>query len=207
MKLITISTVAILLALPAFGQTLDTKALSGFSPSTQRETFEICKNVKLTAAQQVSLATAIDKENQAFLKYIEQNEGVLTPKGKNQLQKMREKTLNEFLDKEQLAQYYRGVYNAEADAEGNAIADKLQKKYNLTDQNWKFIRVAFYKIALESRVIKKMMADQPKQANKKIEELKKYYLNSIEEKGGLSVDPKTMTITWLRDFNPNTLHK
>lgn len=196
-----------MLALPAFAQTLDTNALAKFSPSTQREAFEVCKNVKLTAEQQISLATAIDKENQAFLKFINQNEGVLTPKGRNQLLKMREKTLNDILDQEQLEQYYRGVYDAEADAEGNAMADALQKKYNLTDQNWKFIRVAFYKIGLESRVIKKLMADQPKKANKKIEDLKKYYLNTIEEKGGLSVDPETMTITWLRDFNPNTLHK
>lgn len=202
-----ISAGIMLMAAPVFGQTLDTKALAKFSPSTQREAFEVCKNVKLTADQQVKLAKAIDKENEAFLKFINQNEGVLTPKGKNQLAKMREKTLTDLLDQEQLEQYYRGYYDAQADAEGNAIADALQKKYNLTDQNWKFIRIAFYKIGLESRVIKKLMADQPKKANKKIEELKKYYLNTIEEKGDIRVDPEAMTVEFLKEFDPNNLHK
>ena len=36
----------------------------------------------------------------------------------------------------QIQQYWRGVYNAEAMAEGAAIANTLQKKYGLTDQNW-----------------------------------------------------------------------
>lgn len=202
-----ISAGLLVMAMPVFAQTLDTKALAKFSPSTQRAAFEVCKNVKLSADQQIALAKAIDKENDFFIKCINDNEGVLTPKGKNQLNRMREKTLNDILDQEQLAQYYRGVYDAEADAEGNAIANTLQKKYNLTDQNWKFIRVAFYKIALDSRVIRKMMADQPKKANKKIDELKKYYLKTIEEKGGLSVGPETMTITWLRDFDPDKLHR
>lgn len=202
-----ISAGLLVMAMPVFAQTLDTKALAKFSPSTQRAAFEVCKNVKLSADQQIALAKAIDKENDFFIKCINDNEGVLTPKGKNQLNRMREKTLNDILDQEQLAQYYRGVYDAEADAEGNAIANTLQKKYNLTDQNWKFIRVAFYKIALDSRVIRKMMADQPKKANKKIDELKKYYLKTIEEKGGISVDPETMTITWLRDFDPDKLHR
>lgn len=202
-----ISAGLLVMAMPVFAQTLDTKALAKFSPATQRAAFEVCKNVKLSADQQIALAKAIDKENDIFIKCINDNEGVLTPKGKNQLNRMREKTLNDILDQEQLAQYYRGVYDAEADAEGNAVANTLQKKYNLTDQNWKFIRVAFYKIALDSRVIRKMMADQPKKANKKIDELKKYYLKTIEEKGGLSVDPETMTITWLRDFDPDKLHR
>lgn len=194
-------------ATPVFAQTLDTNALSAFPASTQRQTYEICQNVKLTPEQQVKVAKAIEKENEAFLKIINANEGVMVPKGKNQLSKMRDKALTEIMDQEQLEQYYRGVYNAEADAEGNAMADKLQKKYNLTDQNWKFIRIAFYKIGLESRVIKKLMADQPKKANKKIADLTDYYLKTIEEKGDIRVDPKKMTVTFLKEFNPNDLHK
>lgn len=197
----------LIIAMPVFAQTLDTNALSAFPASTQRQTYEICKNVKLTPEQQVKLAKAIEKENDAFLKIINANEGVMVPKGKNQLTKMREKSLAEILDQEQLEQYYRGVFDAEADAEGNAIANKLQKKYDLTDQNWKFIRVAFYKIGLESRVIKKLMADQPKKANKKIADLTEYYLKTIEEKGDIKVDPVKMTVTYLKEFNPNDLHK
>lgn len=202
-----ISTLIILFSAPVFAQTLDTKALAKFSPSTQRDVFEVSGLVKLTPEQQVKLAKAIEKENAKFLNIVKDNEGILTVKGRNQLAKMRENTLSTLLSDDQLQQYYRGVFDKEADAEGNAIANGLQKKYNLTDQNWKFIRVACYKIALESRVIKKMMADQPKKAQKKIADLRAEWLKTIEEKGGIAINPDDMTLTYTREFNPNTLHK
>lgn len=202
-----ISTLLILFSVPVFAQTLDTEALAKFSPSTQRDVFEVSGLVKLTPEQQVKLAKAIEKENKKFLDIVKDNEGILTVKGRNQLAKMRENTLSTLLSDDQLQQYYRGVFDKEADAEGNAIADGLQKKYNLTDQNWKFIRVACYKIALESRVIKKMMADQPKKAQKKIADLRAEWLKTIEEKGGIAINPDDMTLTYTREFNPNTLHK
>jgi hypothetical protein len=202
-----ISTLIILFSAPVFAQTLDTEALAKFSPSTQRDVFEVSGLVKLTPEQQVKLAKAIEKENAKFLNIVKDNEGILTVKGRNQLAKMRENTLSTLLSDDQLQQYYRGVFDKEADAEGNAIANGLQKKYNLTDQNWKFIRVACYKIALESRVIKKMMADQPKKAQKKIADLRAEWLKTIEEKGGIAINPDDMTLTYTREFNPNTLHK
>lgn len=202
-----ISTLTILFSVPVFAQTLDTEALAKFSPSTQRDVFEVSSLAKLTAEQQVKLAKAIEKENAKFLDIVKDNEGILTVKGRNQLAKMREHTLSTLLSDDQLQQYYRGVFDKEADAEGNAIANGLQKKYNLTDQNWKFIRVACYKIALESRVIKKMMADQPKKAQKKIADLRAEWLKTIEEKGGIAINPDDMTLTYTREFNPNTLHK
>lgn len=202
-----ISTLIILFSAPVFAQTLDTEALAKFSPSTQRDVFEVSGLVKLTPEQQVKLAKAIEKENAKFLNIVKDNEGILTVKGRNQLAKMRENTLSTLLSDDQLQQYYRGVFDKEADAEGNAIANGLQKKYNLTDQNWKFIRVACYKIALESCVIKKMMADQPKKAQKKIADLRAEWLKTIEEKGGIAINPDDMTLTYTREFNPNTLHK
>lgn len=202
-----ISTLILAFSAPVFAQTLDTDALAKFSPSTQRDVFEVSSLAKLSGEQQVKLAEAIEKENKKFIEVVKANEGVLTVKGRNQLNKMRDNALTSILSDDQLQQYYRGVYNAAADAEGNAIADGLQKKYNLTDQNWKFIRVACYKYALESRVIKKMMADQPKKAQKKIDELKKYWLNTIEEKGGIRINPDEMTLVYTREFDPNTLHK
>lgn len=202
-----ISTLIILFSVPVFAQTLDTEALAKFSPSTQRDVFEVSGLVKLTPEQQVKLAKAIEKENAKFLNIVKDNEGILTVKGRNQLAKMRENTLSTLLSDDQLQQYYRGVFDKEADAEGNAIADGLQKKYNLTDQNWKFIRVACYKIALESRVIKKLMADQPKKAQKKIADLRAEWLKTIEEKGGIAINPDDMTLSYTREFNPNTLHK
>lgn len=202
-----ISTITLLISAPLFAQTLDTEALAKFSPSTQRDVFEVSRFAKLTADQQVKLAKAIEKENKKFVETVTENEGVLTVKGRNQLNKMHENAIASILDTEQQEQYWRGVYDPQADAEGNAVANALQKKYDLTDQNWKFIRIAIYKIALDSRVIKKMMADQPKKAQKKIDELTKYYLNTIEEKGGIRVDPDKMTVEFIREFNPNTLHK
>ena len=92
-------------------------------------------------------------------------------------------------------------------AEGAAIANTLQKKYGLTDQNWKFINVAFYKIALDTRMLKKVMADQPKKAAKMIAELRDEQLKSIEEKGGIRVNPDKMTVKVVREFDPNALIK
>lgn len=201
------STLFLLIASPLFAQTLDTEALAKFSPSTQRDVFEVSSLCKLTADQQVALAKAIEKENKKFIEGIKANDGVLTVKTRNQINKMRDTTLASILSTDQLEQYYRGVYDAAADAEGNALANALQKKYDLTDQNWKFIRVAWYKYNLDSRVIKKMMADQPKKAQKKIDELRKYWLDTIEEKGGIRVNPDDMTVVYTREFNPNTLRK
>lgn len=202
-----ISTILLMCAIPVSAQTIDTQALAEFTPATVRQTFDVCRYVKLTPEQQVKLAKAIEKENAFFIKSINANEGVLTVKGSNQLGKMRENTLNSLLDNEQLQQYWRGVYNAEALAEGAAIANTLQKKYNLTDQNWKFINVAFYKIALDTRMLKKVMADQPKKAAKMIADLRAEQLKSIEEKGGIRVNPDKMTVKVVREFDPNGLIK
>lgn len=207
-KLKTIILTSIILAAGSLSaQTLDTDALAKFPASTQRQTFEVARLAKLSAEQQVKMAKAIEKENEKFLQIVKDNEGVLTVKGKNQLNKMRENAIASILTKEQQEQYWRGVFDAEADAEGNALANALQKKYNLTDQNWKFIRVATYKTALDSRVIRKMMADQPRKAQKKIDELKAAQLRNIEEKGGIRVDPDKQTVEFIREFDPNTLHK
>lgn len=201
-----IAAVFMLTGLPVAAQTLDTDALKDFSPSTVRETFEICRHTKLTPAQQISLAKAIEDENALFVKMIAGNNGVLAVKDRNRLNKMRDNTLRKLLDDETLLQYYRGVYDAEALAEGTGIANDLQKKYNLTDQNWKFIRIAFYKIGLDSRVLKKMMADNPAKARKEIERIRREQLMTIEEKGGIRVNDD-MTVDVIRPFDPVSLRK
>ncbi|MFG6381670.1 MAG: hypothetical protein K1V87_06150 [Muribaculum sp.] len=189
-----------------YAQTLDTDALKSFSPSTVREVFEICRYVKLTAPQQIKLAEAIDSENEEFVSLIAADNGVMSVKTRNRMRKLRDNALASILDQEQLAQYYRGVYDAEANAEGISIADRLQKKYDLTDQNWKFIRIAFYKIGLESRVIRKLMADTPKKAEAAIARLREEQLKTIEEKGGIRVNPD-MTVVYIREFKPEALRK
>lgn len=194
------------LSLACGAQTLDTDALAEYPAAIQRQVFEVAQYAKLTGEQQKALAEAIKKENKIFADAVKANGGALTVKSRNKLNKSREATLATILDRGQLEQYYRGVYDSEADAEGNRVADMLQKKYNLTDQNWKFIRVAFYKAALESKVIRKVMADTPKKAEKRIAEVRAEQMRSIEEKGGLRVNPD-MTITWLREFDPNKLHR
>ena len=203
---IVFATLFIALCQQAAAQTLDTGALRDFSPSTVRETFEVCRYAKLTPDQQVSLARAIDDENALFVKMIAGNNGVLAVRDRNRLAKMRDNTLRRLLDDETLLQYYRGLYDAEAMAEGTGIANDLQKKYNLTDQNWKFIRIAFYKIALDSCVIRRMMADTPAKARKEIERIRREQLKTIEEKGGIRVNDD-MTVDVVRPFDPVALRK
>lgn len=188
-------------------QTLDVAALEGFSPSTVVRVYDVSRYVKLDAGQQKALAAAIEKADAKEVAMIKAADGVLTTADSRKVEKQRHKMLTGILSTEQMEQYYRGVFDSEADAEGIAVANRLQKKYNLTDQNWKFIRIAFYKIALDSRVINAMMADQPAKAKKKIEKLREEQLATIEAKGGIRVNPAGTTVTVIKPFDPNTLHK
>ena len=188
-------------------QTLDVAALEGFSPSTVVRLYDVSRYVKLDAGQQKALAAAIEKADAKEVAMIKAADGVLTTADSRKVEKQRHKMLAGILSTEQMEQYYRGVFDSEADAEGIAVANRLQKKYNLTDQNWKFIRIAFYKIALDSRVINAMMADQPAKAKKKIEKLREEQLATIEAKGGIRVNPAGTTVTVIKPFDPNTLHK
>lgn len=188
-------------------QTLDVVALEGFSPSTMVRVYEVSRYVKLDAGQQKALAAAIEKADAKEVAMIRAADGVLTTSDSRKVEKQRHKMLAGILSNEQMEQYYRGVFDSEADAEGIAVANRLQKKYDLTDQNWKFIRIAFYKIALDSRVINAMMADQPAKARKKIEKLREEQLATIEAKGGIRVNPAGTTVTVIKPFDPNTLHK
>lgn len=207
-KLFLFATVIIMLCgADANAQTLDIEALHGICPSTAREVYGISQYVKLDGAQQRALAVAFAKEDSCVLAMIRDGGGVLTVKNSRRIEKMHDRALAEILRKEQLEQYYRGVFDKEADAEGTGIANKLQKKYNLTDQNWKFIRVAFYKIALESRVINKTMADKPAQAKKMIEKLRSEQIATIEAKGGIRVNPEGTKVTVVRPFDPDRLHR
>lgn len=188
-------------------QTLDVAALEGFNPSTVVRVYDVSRYVKLDAGQQKALAAAIEKADAKEVAMIKAADGVLTTADSRKVEKQRHKMLAGILSTEQMEQYYRGVFDSEADAEGIAVANRLQKKYNLTDQNWKFIRIAFYKIALDSRVINAMIADQPAKAKKKIEKLREEQLATIEAKGGIRVNPAGTTVTVIKPFDPNTLHK
>ena len=202
-----VATVFLLAGTSLSAQTLDVDALGVYHPSTVREVFAVSRYVKLDAAQQRALASAFEREDSVFVARVKADGGILSVKGNREVQKMHDRAIARVLDGEQLEQYYRGVFDKEADAEGIAVANRLQKKYGLTDQNWKFIRIAFYKIGLDSRVINKLMADQPAKARKKIEALRSEMLASIEAKGGIRVNPEGTTVTVVKPFDPNSLHK
>lgn len=191
----------------AGAQILDVGALGKYNPSVLREVYAVSRYVKLDAARQQALADAFEKEDAKFVSMVTEAGGVLTVADTRKLEKMRARTLAAVLTGPQLEQYYRGVYDKEADAEGTGIADRLQKKYGLTDQNWKFIRVAFYKIGLDSRVITKMMADRPAEAKKRIEELRRQQLATIEAKGGIRVNDAGTKVEIIKPFDPNALHR
>lgn len=165
-------------------------------------TYEVCRYVSVTPEQQQALARAIDAENEYFLEAVNSDEGFLNDRSTKALARRHDKNLAEILTLEQLQQYYRGIYNAAAVAEGNGIADRLQRDFNLTDQNWKFIRNAFYKMALEGRVINKIYADQPRKAQKAIAELRKQLLDDIEQRGGIRVNDEGTTVEYTREFDP-----
>lgn len=202
-----VATLFLLAGTSLSAQTLDVDALGAYHPSTVREVFAVSRYVKLDAAQQRALASAFEREDSVFVARVKSDGGILSVKGNREVQKMHDRAIARVLDGEQLEQYYRGVFDKEADAEGIAVANRLQKKYGLTDQNWKFIRIAFYKIGLDSRVINKLMADQPAKARKKIEALRSEMLASIEAKGGIRVNPEGTTVTVVKPFDPNSLHK
>lgn len=189
------------------GQTLDTSALQGVHPSVARQVHQVSRYVKLDATQQVRLAQAFESEDSLFFARIKAENDYLGVKSQRELQRIHDAAIARILTDDQLQQYYRGVYDAEADAEGIEVANRLQKKYNLTDQNWKFIRIAFYKIGLESRVINKIMADKPAKAKKEIDKLRSEMLATIEAKGDIRVNPEGTTVEVLKPFDPNTLHK
>lgn len=208
MKTFLFATAMFLLSvLTAGAQTLDTAALAGYNASTVREVYEVCRYVKLDAAQQQQLARSFEREDSVMVAMIGASGGVLTVKDSRKLEKMHDGILASVMSEEQLAQYYRGVFDKEALSEAEAVVTRLQKKYKLTDQNGKFIRVAFYKIGLDSRVISKLMADQPAKARKKIEQLRKEQLATIEAKGGIRVNPEGTTVTFVKPFDPNALHR
>lgn len=190
-----------------WSQTLDTNALSNTSPSVSLRVWEVARHVKLSAEEQQKLARAFEACDSEWFAMMASDNGIEAQSTQRRYQKLNDKAISKILNKEQQEQYYRGVFNAEANAEGNAVADRLQKKYGLTDQNWKFIRIAFYKIALDSRVINKMLADKPAEAKKKIAALRKEQLATIEAKGGIRVDAEGKTVKVIKPFEPNTLHK
>lgn len=185
-------------------QTLNVNALDKYDAGIARQVFEIARYVHLDSLQQQKLGNALIKENEAFKDKITRDGGILSVTSEKELSRMHDKALSRILDDEQLRQYYRGVFDKEAGAEASAIANKFRKEYGITDQNWKFIRIAFYKIGLETRVNNKLLpAGQARKANEKI---KKEMLRSIEEKGDIRVNDD-MTLTVLKPFDPNTLHK
>lgn len=188
-------------------QTLDADIMAKHSPAVVRQTYEVCRYVKLTPEQQAQLAKAVEEENALFVKDVKKNDGLLTEVVSRKLNKMRDTSLATILTPEQQEQYWRGVYNAEALAYGAEVADRLQAQYGLTDQNWKFINIAFYQIDLESRVARKMLADKPKVAARKVEEITEKYLATIEEKGGIRVDRDGRTVTVTRPFRPESLRR
>lgn len=190
----------------ASAQRVDVKALKDFGPSTIKEVYEVCRYADLDAQQQKKLANQIEKLNARYVKSLKAGEGYINVKTQRQLAKETDKMLASALTPEQLADYYRGIYDAEAKVKANALTDRLQAKYGLTDENCKFVRVHHYKLYLESATLKRIYADQPKKANAEIARIKKEQMRCIEEKGGFRVNPDE-TITFLRPFDPNALHK
>lgn len=206
-KTVIFSFILSAMAFSANAQRVDLQALKDFDASTVRDVHEVCQHVSITPQQQVDLAKKFQKENEQFVEMVRNDEGYLELRNARKLNKMHDRAIAQVLDGEQLAQYYRGVYSDQAQTEGHAVANRLQAMYHLTDQNTKFIRNALFKLALESKVLRKTMAEQPAKAEKMIKKLCADLLDDIEQRGGIRVDPDAMTVEYTREFNPNTLRR
>lgn len=191
----------------AAAQTMNCETVANYPASIQRKVFEVCRHVNLSDDQQLQIAALALKEDSLFVDLVRADGGLLTNKSRNKLDKVKSSGLAKIMSPDQLKQYYRGVYDAEALAEADRIANFFRSHYNLTDQNWKFIRIAMYKIGLDSRMIKKVYASEPKKAQKMIEKLRKEQLQTIVDKGGIEINPETMELRQLVPFDPNALHR
>lgn len=174
----------------AAAQTVDTKALEGFSPSIIKETYEICVLAPVEPAKQVLIAQALEKEDAAAAAMLAENGGFLTAKNKTALTAMRDDALAEILSQEQLEQYYRGIFNAEAVADGVKMRDHVASNMQIGYQDGKFINFCFYKIGLEKRVLAKLMKGQPEKAKKAIDKMTAEQLATLEKKSGLRMTPE-----------------
>lgn len=186
-------------------QTIDCEALSKFSPAVIRATYDICRYTHLDPQQQVAVARFTEAENKKYAKMLKADGGLLTNQSTAKLAKFRATQLAKIMDAEQLEQYYSSMYDEAAKTEADQLTNYLKEKYDLTDQNCKFIRVSMYEYGIKSRVTHTMMADKPKQAKQEIAKMKAHYLQVIEDKGGIRIDPDERTVTVVRPFNATAL--
>lgn len=173
----------------AYGQTVDVSALKQFEPSVVKATYDICAMTPVAVSQQVDLARAIQNENMQALELLDANGGFLSNKDKIKLGQMRDDALAAILSPDQLAQYYRGVYNAEAQAEGVKMRDHVASQMSIGYQDGKFINFCFYKIGLEKRVIAKLMKATPAKAKEATDKMMREQLAVLESKSGLRITP------------------
>lgn len=172
----------------AAGQTIDDCIADGFAPSTVRETYEICRYTDLSPDQQVLVAQSIESENALFVELLRADGGVLSAKSRAKLAKVREKHLAKVMDRAQLEQYYRGIFDSEAEAEAQQVRTQVDKQLGLSYQEGKFVYAAFYRIGLGTRVAGQLMKDTPRKAAAAIEKIRTEELAKLESKSGIRID-------------------
>lgn len=171
----------------ATSQTMDGCITDGFTPSTARETYGICRYTDLSPDQQVRMAQAIEFENALFVELLRADGGVLSAKSQAKLAKAREKHLAKVMDRAQLEQYYRGVFDREAEAEAQQARTLVDKQLGLSYQEGKFVYAAFYRIGLATRVAGQLMKETPRKAAAAIEEIRRDELARLESKSGIRI--------------------
>lgn len=187
----------------ATGQTMDGCITDGFAPSTARETYEICRYTNLSPDQQIRVAQAIESENALFVELLRADGGVLSAKSKAKLAKVREKHLAKIMDRTQLEQYYRGVFDREAEAEAQQARTLIDKQLGLSYQEGKFVYAAFYRIGLRTRVAGQLMKETPQKAAAAVEKIRKDELAKLESKSGIRIDD-AMQARRTVDYSPYT---
>lgn len=184
----------ILLALICIGiagtinaQTISTKIIDSFNPSTVRNVYEIIRHVPLEESKQLSLAKLIEEEDAFFVKKLKEEIVISIPTAQV-IKMLRDENLKKVLSEQELEQYYRGICDEEAEAMAVDVREKTKAQLGTSYEEGKYIFASFYKIFLESKVAQIKYSDKPKILEKKLKQIKEDELKVLLEKCGISVD-------------------
>jgi hypothetical protein len=183
-------------------QTVSTKVIDSFNPSTVKNVYEIIRYVPLSEEKQMALARLIEEEDALFVQKL-RKEVVISVPTANELKKLREDNLHKVLSDSEMDQYYRGISNIEAEAMAANVRDKVKDQLGANYSEGKFVYASFYKIYLESKVAELKFAGKPKVIEAKLRQIWEDEMSVLVEKCGITLD-KNLVAKRVWQFKPNT---
>lgn len=189
-------------AVTANAQTINSKVIDNFNPSTVRSVYEIVRHLPLNQAKQISLARAIEQEDSLFADLL-RKEQVLGTKSQKALNELHKKNLKSILSEDEMDQYYRGISDTEAEALAVTARETINPQIKGGYQDGKFIYASFYKIYLESKVAELKYADDPARLKAALKKIKEDEFKVLLDKSGIvATEELKGSRAWT--FKPNT---